>query len=119
MSSLIITQQARTIDALDGCVVNGSQRALVYPVVGSTLHVHFHQLLTYGLQCSPSRCIGLDVHVQIKAIILTAEQRLLVLILPHMLHTNIGSKSVSEVATHKQPSVTEAFSTRCSLPADA
>ena len=82
-----------TIDALDGCVVDGSQRGVLDPEVGTAFHVHLHQLLTDGLQCSSGRCIRLNVHVQVKAVILAAEQCLLILVLPHVLHTHLDVRS--------------------------
>ena len=82
-----------TVDAPDGSVVDGAEGGVLNSEVGAVLSVHAYQGIIDGLQCSLGRPICLNVHVQIKAVVLASEERLLILVLSHVLHQQVAFSS--------------------------
>ena len=78
--------QALTIDLGDRAIVDGPQSSLWNAEVGLLFRAQGLQLLSQGLQPLDCGCHALHCHVQLKAIVLSSEQRLLILVLAHELH---------------------------------
>ena len=85
--SLIHTQEQQrlAIDPGDGAIVDGTQSALWDAEVRLLFRAQGFQLLCQGLQPLDCGVHALYRHVQLKAVIFSPEQRLLVLILTHEL----------------------------------
>jgi hypothetical protein len=84
------------IDALDGPEVHGAQVALRQAVVDLVIRRHGAKRVRQRLQLADGAGVGLNVHVQLKAVVLAAEQRLLVLVLAHELRGAPGVWGVSQ-----------------------
>jgi hypothetical protein len=76
----------RTIYLLDRAVVNRAHDAVWDTEVGALIRLQCQQLLCQGLQALNGGSSTLNHHVQLKAVIFSTEQCLLILVLPHELY---------------------------------